>query len=98
MDDKTELAMLMQRIAGSIEGLEKSAAEIRDVLQVMRDRAEAELRQRVSQLNAMTATQKFTAGRWTRRDGDGIANLPPRTTPAPEPEPAKNGDRPTGDL
>jgi hypothetical protein len=97
MDDKIELAGLMQRIHGSLEAIEKSVSEISSVMQTMRERAEAELRQRTQQLNAITATQKFQSGRWTRRDGDGFGTLP-RSTLTPEVEAAKNGDGSSGNL
>jgi hypothetical protein len=99
MDDKIELAALMQRIAGSLEGIDKAVQEIQSALQTMRERAEAELRQRTLQLNAITATQKFQSGRWTRRDGDGFGTLPRSTSPlATEVEAAKNGDGTSGNL
>lgn len=97
MDDKIELAGLMQRIHGSLEAIEKSVSEISTVMQTMRERAEAELRQRTQQLNAITATQKYQSGRWTRRDGDGFGTLP-RSTPATEVEAPKNGDGSSGNL
>ena len=98
MDDKTELAMLMKRISGSLEAIEKSANEITEVLQTMRERAETELKQRVAQLNAVTATQKYTAGRWTRRDGDGFGSVQPRPPQPAAEEPAPNGDSKAGHL
>lgn len=83
MDDKTELAALMQRIAGSLEGIEKCTNDINDALQTMRNRAEAELKQRMAQLNAMTAAPKYIAGRWPRRDGDGFGSVRNNLSPAP---------------
>ena len=98
MDDKIELAALMQRIAASAEALSKSTAEIVEVLQTMRERAEAEIKQRMMQLNAITATQKYTSGRWTRRDCDGFGSLPRVTQPATDVDPAKHGDGSSGNL
>jgi hypothetical protein len=98
MDDKIELAALMQRIHGSLEAIEKSVSEISSVMQTMRERAEAELRQRTLQLNAITATQKYQSGRWTRRDGDGFGTLPRSTLPPATEDAAKNGDGSSGNL
>ena len=94
MDDKIELAALMQRIHGSLDAIAKSTNEIAECLQTMRERAEAELRQRQAQLTAISATQKYTSGRWARRDGDGFGTLP-RLTPE---DAAKHGDGSSGNL
>ena len=77
MDDKIELAALMQRIHGSLEAIDKSVNEIASVMQTLRDRSDAELKQRMAQLNAIAATPKFASGRWTRRDGDKFSIIPP---------------------
>jgi hypothetical protein len=99
MDDKIELAALMQRIHGSLEAIDKSVNEIASVMQTLRDRSDAELKQRMAQLNAIAATPKFASGRWTRRDGDGFANLPSRSAiPLPDADAAKHGDGSSGNL
>jgi hypothetical protein len=98
MDDKIELAALMQRIAASTEAVAKSAAEINDALQVMRERAEAELRQRTLQLNAIAATSKYVSGRWTRRDGDGFGSVVRVPTVSEIEAATKDGDGSSGNL
>lgn len=112
MDDKTELAALMQRIASTLEAQEKAmeahakvmeahTREISSCLQTMRDRAEAELKQRMAQLNAIAAAPKYIAGRWPRRDGDGLGTkawLPNRNDDLTQPLTQPNGDGKTGDL
>lgn len=98
MDDKTELAALMQRIAGSLEGIDKCVTEINDALQTMQRRAESELKQRMSQLQAMTTAPKLMSGRWTRRSGDGFGNVPDLSKPPPAEEAPKHGDGSSGNL
>lgn len=80
MDDKTELAALMTKIAASLDAMERSTKEIADVLQTMRNQAEAELKIKTAQLRAITEAPQpgLMSGRWHRRNGDGFPIVAPR--------------------
>lgn len=95
MNDKymqPDIADLMTKIAKSIDDLNKSLGEF---LQWQKERTEADIAIEQDRLRRITeANNRYMAGRWPRRDGDGFATVPRKFGSA---EPL-NADTPSGDI